>query len=718
MARAKRSTKGSSINRAISNAEILYFGGTQQYFDDLVRWEDANRKIALKQSAGLRAGGVKQNFNNPTFSSKPVLASPDPLNFFNNPSSNNTMSARVTSTDPATAKANAEQKAYVASLRAGGVGLAEALLKPKTKQTYYVKGKQVPKSETSINIERFLTERGYDISKPELIPNSVFKPEKQLKARQQASQSPMGDLRKVANTYFPTSPQVLEERAKIREQFKPQFIELNKTPIPFGPTKTPVQKAREIENFGLMPNRPITLDSFSKTPVLQSGQPTPPGIKTMGDVYSPTELFFGSFIQGSRNTFDSYGNQITNVGNFLTGKPQQPLARPPIQDSFFGALSDSAKNTIYGEKVRMEEGRAKDPLGDFWKTQQKREPGTIAGELFTEGLLWAIPVAPVAKGASAVGKFFKGSSSAVKQTKQSKAWQSNESFLKQEGKTKDVSFTDQFNSLFKGSNPKPKKETPVPFATTKINLGPGITKGSSKGSKGSSNFFGGSGGGKKPGPNPLDQKPTKGGQILLTKQKSVPQTKSIFKSYPVQLGKSKVKTKPLSAQTFKPIAKLKPLSKQKQKQKLQPLFVFPRPKQLAKQKQPQRQKQQDFFAVPRPKQATKQKAIPTTRQDQKRTTTGIITPFFPPTTPPPTRTTITPPLFGWGGGSAFGRRNRLRRGRKAFTAWNVNTNEVGGFLSGPTYRKSYGQGIFRDLDRRTKKAKKKKDYDYFTFFNL
>ena len=438
----------------------------------------------------------------------------------------------------------------------------------------------------------------------------------------------------------------------------------------------------------------------------------------MGDVYSPAELFFGSFIQGSRNTFDSYGNQITNVGNFLTGKPQQPLARPPIQDSFFGALSDSAKNTIYGEKVRMEEGRAKDPLGDFWKTQQKREPGTIAGELFTEGLLWAIPVAPVAKGASAVGKFFKGSSSAVKQTKQSKAWQSNESFLKQEGKTKDVSFTDQFNSFFKGSNPKPKKETPVPFATTKINLGPGITKGSSKGSKGSSNFFGGSGGGKKPGPKPFDQKPTKGGQILLTKQKSVPQTKSIFKSYPVQLGKSKVKTKPLSAQTFKPIAKLKPLSKQKQKQKLQPLFVFPRPKQLAKQKQPQRQKQQDFFAVPRPKQATKQKAIPTTRQDQKRTTTGIITPFFPPTTPPPTRTTTIPPLFGWGGGSAFGRRNRQRRGRKAFTAWNVNTNEVGGFLSGPTYRKSYGQGIFRDLDRRTKKAKKEKRQNWEQFFNL
>ncbi len=32
----------------------------------------------------------------------------------------------------------------------------------------------------------FFKERGYDLSQPELIPNSIFKPEKQLKARAQA----------------------------------------------------------------------------------------------------------------------------------------------------------------------------------------------------------------------------------------------------------------------------------------------------------------------------------------------------------------------------------------------------------------------------------------------------------------------------------------------------------------------------------------------------
>ena len=676
-------------------------GVSAQQISDAFIQSDRDSKASKRTSAGISARGVQQNFNNPVFSVK-TPAMPNSSN------PNNTPTARVTSTDAATAKANAEQTAYVASLRAGGVGVAEALLKPRTTQTYYKNGKQVSKSETSINLEKFLTERGYDISKPELIPNSVFKAEKQFAARKQArSKGAMGDLNKVANTYPKTSPQVLAKRAAIKEQFKPQFINLNKPA--FGPTKTPIQKANDIENFGLMPNRPINLDQLRPPQVLVSGQPTPQGMKTMGDVYSPVELFLGSFVKGSRNTFDSYGNQITNVGNFLTGKPQQPLARPPIQDSFFGALGDSAKNTIYGDKIRQQEQRPKDPLGDFWKTQQKREPGTIAGELFTEGLFWAIPVAPAAKGASAVAKFFKGSTKTVKQTKKSKAWQSEKDFFKSEGKTKDITFGDQFNSFFKGKTPKKEPIPQTPFITKSVNLGKGTTKGKDNnffgGSTKKGGFFGGSTG-KKP-TNPFYEKPTKGGQIVLTKQKPI--AKTTFKSYPVQLGKSKVK------QQFKPIAKLKPLTKQKQK--LQPLFVFPRPKQLVKPKQPQRQKQQDFFAMPRPKQGVKQKAITTTRQSQKRRTTpGLITPFFPTTT----TTTPIPPIFrfwGSGGGAAFGRRNRLRHGRKAYTAWNVNTNYVGGFLKGPSYKKSYGQGIFKDLDRKTKKAKKKEKSEWLDFFS-
>ena len=76
---------------------------------------------------------------------------------------------------------------------------------------------------------------------------------------------------------------------------------------------------------------------------------------------------------------------------------------------------------------------------------------------------------------------------------------------------------------------------------------------------------------------------------------------------------------------------------------------------------------------------------------------------------------IFPPFFRQGG-----RRNRLRNNkrpaRKAYTAWNVNTKQVGSFLKGPSYKKSRSTIVFDDLDRRTKRAKKEKDYDYLDFF--
>tara|TARA_R110002074_G_scaffold259128_1_gene431612 strand:- start:814 stop:1608 length:795 start_codon:yes stop_codon:yes gene_type:complete len=54
---------------------------------------------------------------------------------------------------------------YIIALRAGNIGLATALLNPQTTQSY---------SENTMNTKQFLTDEGYDISKPESIPNSAF----------------------------------------------------------------------------------------------------------------------------------------------------------------------------------------------------------------------------------------------------------------------------------------------------------------------------------------------------------------------------------------------------------------------------------------------------------------------------------------------------------------------------------------------------------------
>lgn len=89
--------------------------------------------------------------------------------------------------------ANRRQQQYVAELRAGNIGQADALMNPQTTQSYT--------GTSTVNLKTFLKERGYDLNKPEAIPDSVLtKPVKYTEARKQASDSemfntPMGDLR-------------------------------------------------------------------------------------------------------------------------------------------------------------------------------------------------------------------------------------------------------------------------------------------------------------------------------------------------------------------------------------------------------------------------------------------------------------------------------------------------------------------------------------------
>ena len=73
------------------------------------------------------------------------------------------------------------QQEYTKALREGKVNLPTALQNQRTAGGY--------KGPNSVNIETFLTARGYDISKPETITDIIFKHEKQLKASAQASKA-------------------------------------------------------------------------------------------------------------------------------------------------------------------------------------------------------------------------------------------------------------------------------------------------------------------------------------------------------------------------------------------------------------------------------------------------------------------------------------------------------------------------------------------------
>ena len=604
------------------------------------------------------------------------------------------------------------QKEYTKALREGKVNLATALLNQRTAGGYT--------GPNTVNIETFLTERGYDINKPEEIPDSIFKPEKQLKARAQASKavknnSEMGDLRLLANKYK-------------KRNFGPnQIFNLNKKtqtkkfkandPLEFmGPTNP-----KKIENFKLMDNQPLNLsmasDMFGRN--MKTGEIQ--RLKTVGETTSPEMQFFGQFIQGSRNTFDSYGNMLTNTGNFLTGKPQQELARPPVQDQFFGALIDSTKNTFEGEG---KDGRSKDPMGDFFNTQQKRIDrvgyGQVAGELTTEALFWALPVGGIAKIPKIAKGFF---SPTVNTIKKSDNFIPGSDFMKLEGKTKNVGWADQIGAFFGPKGPKGKAPISQPFLSSSVSLGKGTTK--QKGKKPGNNFFSGSSGsGKKPG-NFFDEPPkttkTNTGLELIVKTKPLPKPKpNTFKSYPIQLGKTtpKIKTKPKPKQDFFkpqviPKQKLKLLPKTKLKQKQKQQFFKPIPLITPKLKQKQKVKQSEQFFKPIPKLTPK--LTPKLKEKKKYQQTGIIAPYFPPTAKSTGMFLPPLPFFRQGG-----RRNRLtnrkRPAKKAFTAWNVNTKQVGSFLKGPTYKKSRSDYVFKDLDARTKKAKKEKDYDYLDFF--
>ena len=449
------------MNQQVAKATMLLGGYTTQQADQLIAQDKANVRASRTASAGISARGVQQNFNNPIFTTKPTTPQ-SALNFFNNSSTSTSMSslgvnnpalysdkslmgstAKATSTDRATAQANADQTAYVNALRSGGVSIAEALLNPRTTQTYYVKGEEVPKSKTSINLETFLTERGYDITKPETIPDSVFKAEKQTQARAQASSGgTMGDLRNFANTYPTETKAVQQARQEIKDFFgvkpyqspspssfmgggsvqgleRPPAMPKSEplSPLGFFAPPTPPSRTMPMGSiqyvFGVPTSTKASVSTLGMGGGSSNGSITDRLLGTeLGDsiIYrktgDPFTDFFASSSRGIKNTVRSNFNFLENLGNFVSGKPQIELRQPPVQDDFFGALSAEVQNRVYGTRQNSDGTlRPADPLGDFFKSWGERDKTQAGAEIFTEALSYAIPVEPALKGIGKAGEF-------------------------------------------------------------------------------------------------------------------------------------------------------------------------------------------------------------------------------------------------------------------------------------------------------------------------
>ena len=262
------------------------------------------------------------------------------------------------------------------------------------------------------------------------------------------------------------------------------------------------------------------------------------------------------------------------------------------------------------------------------------------------------------------------------------------------------------------------------FKSNKIDLGLGVTKGDS----GVGKFFGTStkakddywkftdkgkktkGGGTYEKKSWSDDffgggKQTKSGsQVLIQKQKTKLKNGQATKSkmfdgfFKVkQTPKVKQKAKVKQKQVAKQQQFFKPLAKQKSKQKITPFFKV---KQTPKVK---------GANVPKLKQTGKQK---TRLRTPTKTKTGIVP--------------VIPPLMtgaGMAGGIIpfFGAKRRARKaqrvrgGKKSYTAWNVDEGKVGGFFKGPSHKTGKTTGVFREFNRKQTKPKKVKDI-YSNFF--
>ena len=184
--------------------------------------------------------------NNSTQISKYVTVSDQTFKVPETPT-NPTIPVRTnTSSRKGVNEANILQKQYVQDLRDGKVGLAQALLQPQTPQRY--------SPGNTVNLKQYLTERGYDVTKPETIPDSVLMDRvKYDAARKQASDSskPMGDLRKLVPNQPQVSDAVIQQRKETMEKYAVSkggsFIGYGDDGIPMQGAPTPIKSQWSVD---------------------------------------------------------------------------------------------------------------------------------------------------------------------------------------------------------------------------------------------------------------------------------------------------------------------------------------------------------------------------------------------------------------------------------------------------------------------------------------
>ena len=296
-------------------------------------------------------------------------------------------------------EANIIQKQYAQDLRDGKVGLAQALLKPQTPQRY--------SPGNTVNLKQYLTERGYDINRPETIPDSVLTtPVKYDAARKQAryavkTETPMGDLR----SFIPQQPRISDAVLQQRQKAMANIAaSKGGSFIGYGDDGTPVQGPPKVSTETKWtvtdPNKTQTTtiptmlgesyvvqapvsytfetkeeaESFAKTL-----QPQQNKIKTDNEFVNAlrySDLVDSGEVINPKDTpsladdilyYSSAGlRPIYNIG--LTGynlaQDKQVPTQPTTLESFAGGLIESGQFALSGGQ----EGRPlEQTMGDTWK---------------------------------------------------------------------------------------------------------------------------------------------------------------------------------------------------------------------------------------------------------------------------------------------------------------------------------------------------------------
>lgn len=435
------------------------------------------------------------------------------------------------------------------------------------------------------------------------------------------------------------------------------------------------------------------------------------------------------------NFFDS-NVKTQNIGfglNQQTVQPQavQPQKKDPVME-FFSGISDPFVNIGTTISAVPEASKRIITTGDPYAGQkyfdtevmpqlrptgldrvfgvepnisQEREAGTWVGDAIA--FFSPIPASKGLKGTGLASRFSGTSKFSPNKPTSTRATQIYDSLSKD---TARPTIKDQWLSFWGKQTPTQQKPVITPFTSTSLNLGRGVAR-SNRSSKGS----GTGGGGNMPKPStPKPSDPTNfftpktsGSQQLVQVQRTTQQ----FKTRPIWLGKgttqnAKLLTQNVKPQNVKPKTQLKQQVKNLQKQKIDNIIgTKAKPKTISAQNVRQfygiKQKPQSKI---RPLLLPRQIPRQTPRQTQKTPTRQDATTFLmPPKRPTTRRPPLILPFFGMGGGARRGSRG-MRRGTKSYTAWNVNPNKVLGFLGGASYTKSYSQSIFKQLDKKTKKA--------------